>query len=80
MSRATAAVFATCVIGVAAPPTTRAAEIATGIYRIVPAGQGARVPLSSGGTVDLGERVFSNFGYVTVWSLSRTKTTASACG
>jgi len=72
MSRPTAALLANCVIGVAVamPSTICAGEIATGIYRIVPDGQGTLVSRSSGGKVDLGERVSSNFGDVTIWSLS----------
>lgn len=47
-----------------------AAELANGIYPLVPDGQGTRVGRTSGGTIDLGKRVSDNFGDVTIWSLS----------
>ena len=70
MSHATAAAFALCVLQVAMPATADSAELADGIYRIVADGKGTRVTRSSGGMVDLGERISENFGDVAVWSLS----------
>ena len=62
--------FALCILPAALPSTVGSAEMADGIYRMVPAGKGTRVARSSGGTVDLGQRIFETFGDVTVWSLS----------
>ena len=70
MSHAPAAAFALCVLQVAMPSTVGSAEIVDGIYRTVPDGKGTRVTLSSGGMVDLGERMSENFGDITIWSLS----------
>ncbi len=65
-----AAVCVVFVTGTAAPVSICADEFAAGIYRVVPDGQGKRVARSSGGTVDLGDRVSDNFGDVSLWSLS----------
>lgn len=70
MSHLAAATFALCVFRATLPATVGSAEMDDGIYRTVPAGTGTRVTRSSGGTVDLGERISETFGDVTVWSLS----------
>ena len=70
MRRTVLTILVTCAIGLATPADIRAAEIADGIYPIVPDGQGTTVLRSSGGSVDLGDRVSGDFGDVEVWSLT----------
>ena len=62
--------FALWVTGIAMPLVSSAAESENGIYRVLSDDAGVQVARTSGGKVTLGERLSSNLGNPTIWSLS----------
>lgn len=70
MRPANLVLLAMCVIGVVDRTTAYSAEVEAGIYRITSDGQGVEAARTVGGTVDLGERLATNLGDSTIWSLT----------